>query len=207
MTTRRAVGWGLVAYGSVGMALLVIGALGGLGMAAQLEELAVRADSTLASAERAAGATATSFAGVDDTLEEAQASAAGAAALARNAAGTLDGLSVAMSINILGAQPLRPLAARFSESADQAAALAETLDAVADSFSDARADMTRIAVELDVLADELGALRVSSGAGEPPPIRLFVTMVIAWLALQAVGAVVAGLAIMRRGRTAMVVDA
>lgn len=199
--TARAVGWALVLYGMAGMALVVLGALAGLGMAAQLEELSLRADSTLGAAERAADATATSFAGVDDTLAEAQGSATGAAALARNAAATLDGLSVAMSINILGAQPLRPLAAQFAESADQADALAETLDAVGASFSDTRTDMAAIAVQLELLADELGRLRDSSGAaGEAPPIRLFVTMVVAWLALQALGAVAAGVFVLRGRR-------
>lgn len=195
----RAVGWALLAYGVAGIALVVVGAVGGLGMAGRVEAMALDAESTLEAAERAATATAESFEAVDDTLTEARASAEGAASLARDASATLQGLSLAMSINILGAQPLLPLAREFAESAEQAAELGDTLDEVGASFSRTRTDMARIAIELDSLAAELSGLRESSTVdGEPPPIRLFVMMVLLWLALQAIGAIIAGLAFLRR---------
>jgi len=75
--TGRAFGWALLAYGIAGVALVVVGAIGGLEMAGRLESLALRADSTLAAAESATRATADSFTGVDQSLEEGEASAAG----------------------------------------------------------------------------------------------------------------------------------
>lgn len=203
--TGRAFGWALLAYGVAGVALVVVGAIGGLGMAGSLESLALRADSTLAAAESATQATADSFAGVDQSLEEGEASATGAAALAREASATLDSLAIAMSLNILGAQPLQPLAADFAASADQAATLADTLDSVGGSLGDTRADMVRIGVQLETLAEELGALReASSTNGSAPPIRLFVTMILVWLGLQALGAILGGLALLRSSRAVVV---
>jgi hypothetical protein len=198
---RRAFGWASIAYGVAGIALVVVGAIGGLEMADRVENLALRADSTLAAAQRATEATAESFTGVDESLGEGEASADAAAVLAREASATLRSLSLAMTISILGTQPLRPLAADFADSADQAAALAETLDAMGASLSDTRADMISIGARLDQLAVELDALRdASSTEGSAPPVRLFVSIVLAWLALQALGAIIGGLALLRRPR-------
>ena len=198
---RRALGWASIAYGIAGMALVVVGAIGGLEMADRIENLALRADSTLAAAQRATEATADSFTGVDESLGEGEASADAAAILAREASATLHSLSLAMTINILGTQPLRPLAADFADSADQAAALAETLDGMGASLSDTRADMIAIGARLDQLAVELDALRdASSTEGTTPPVRLFVTIVLVWLGLQAIGAIIGGLALLRRPR-------
>lgn len=195
----RAFGGALLAYGVAGLVLVVVGAIGGLAMAGRLESLALSADSTLAAAERATQATADSFTGVDGSLAQGEASADGAATLAREASATLDSLSVAMNLSILGAQPLQPLAADFAASADQATALAETLDGVGGALADTRIDMVRIGVELDQLAVELGALREASGTdGTAPPIRLFVVILLAWLALQAIGALVGGIVLLRR---------
>ena len=198
---RRALGWASIAYGIAGMALVLIGAIGGLELADRVENLALRADSTLAAAQRATKATADSFTGVDESLAEGEASADAAAVLAREASGTLRSLSLAMTISILGTQPLRPLVADFADSADQAAALAETLDGMGASLSDTRADMISIGARLDQLAVELDALRdASSTEGSAPPVRLFVTIVLMWLGLQALGAIIGGLALLRRPR-------
>ena len=203
---RRALGWAAIAYGIAGLGLVIIGALGGLEMAARVENLAVRADSTLASAQRATEATADSFSGVDQSLAEGESSADSAAALARDASATLDSLALAMSLQILGTRPLQPLAGEFAASADQAAALAEELDGVGSSLSDTRADMARIGAELDQLAVELGALRDASsdGGGGAPPLRLFVTLMLIWLGLQAVAATIGGLALLRPPRVVVV---
>jgi len=201
----RALGWALLAYGITGLALVVVGAIGGLEMAGRVEDLAVQADTTLAAAERATQATADSFTGVDDSLAEGEASTVAAAVLAREASLTLDSLANAMSLSILGTRPLEPLAADFAASADQASALADTLEGVGDSLADTRDDMILIGSQLDQLANELGALRdAGSTDGAAPPIRLFVMMVLAWLALQAVGALIGGMALLRRSRQVVV---
>jgi hypothetical protein len=103
-----------------------------------------------------------------------------------------------MSLSIFGAQPLLPLAAEFTTSAEQAAELADTLDGVGASLGDTRTDVARIAPQLELLSDELDALGGGSerGAGTPP-LRVFVIVLLAWLLMQAVGSLLGGLMLMR----------
>lgn len=195
---RRTIGWLLVAYAIVGLALIGLGAFIGLDLASRVERLAGDADATIASAARATEAAADAFANVDASLSEAQASSDAAAALAREASGTLDELALAMEISIFGTRPLAPLAGEFGASADQASDLAETLDAVGRSLADTRADASRIAPELTALSEELVAL--GSGGTDPsiaPPLRLFVVLLLAWMLVQAVVSLVAGIGLIR----------
>jgi hypothetical protein len=198
--SRRTLGWGLVAYAVVGLALIVTGAVVGLDTASRIERLATEADGAISAAARATEAAADSFTNIDASLAEAGESAAAAANLARDAAGTLRALAVAMELSILGAQPLLPLANEFATSANQASELATTLGSVASSLVDTRTDVVQIGVELDVLSRELASLQVSSGAGAPPPLRLFVALLLAWIAIPAVGSLIAGMALLRSRR-------
>lgn len=201
---RRRLGWGLIAYGVLGVAMIAAGALIGLDVAERVERLATDADTTIAAAARATRAAADSFDGVDGSLVDAEASSAAAAALARRSETTLDALAAAMELSILGAQPLRPLAADFAESADLAGELATTLDGVETSLGDTRDDVTTIGAELTTLADELDALGDRSGSASAPPMRLFVGLLLAWLAVPVVASFVAGVALVRsRGATTL----
>ncbi len=196
--TGRPLAWALIVYGLLGIGLLVSGALYGLEMAGRVERLATAADGTLAAAARSIRAAADSLTSVDDSLSESEASAAGAAVLAREASGTLGSLSFAMRISVLGSQPLLPLADEFATSADQAAELAEMLDAVGASLGGTRTDVAIIGVELDTLSRELEALRGSSetDAGSPS-LRLFVALLLGWLAIPAIAALLIGLVLLR----------
>ena len=196
--SRRAAGWLLVMYGLLGFVLVVTGALVGLDAADRFERLATDANAAITSAAAATDAAAESFANVDASLAESRTSADAAAALAREASGTLTALATAMSMSIFGAQPLLPLAAEFTTSAEQAAELAETLDGVGASLGDTRADVARIAPQLERLSDELVGLGggAERGAGTPP-LRIFVVVLLAWLLMQAVGSLLGGLALMR----------
>jgi hypothetical protein len=103
-----------------------------------------------------------------------------------------------MRISVLGAQPLLPLADEFTTSADQAEALAGTLDAMGSTLGDTRTDVARVGPELQALSDQLDDLRgESAGPASSPPLRLFVALLLAWLLTQAVGSLVAGLALVR----------
>jgi len=170
----------------------------GLELASRIERLASTADGTLAAAARSTDAAAAAFTNVDGSLSEAETSADAAAALSRDASGTLASLAQAMQLSVFGAQPLLPLAGEFSASAEQASALAETLDRVGGSLGDTRTGVTRIGSELDGLSDQLAALRDASGTGgSAPPLRLFVLLLLAWLLLPAIGGLLAGLALLR----------
>jgi hypothetical protein len=196
---RRTLGGVLIAYGALGLVVLALAVGIGLGLAGRVEGLMARADDTLVAAARATRTAADSFTSVDGSLADAEASADSAATLAREASGTLGGLAIAMELQFLGAQPLLPLADGFQRSRDQASELAETLDTVAGSLSDTRIDVTEIGLELDTLAVEMEALRDAGGEpGATPPLRLFVSLLLVWLAIPAVAAIVAGLALLRR---------
>lgn len=198
MTGRRWLGWGLIAYGLVGVAMIVAGSLIGLAAADRVERLVTDADDALAAASTATRAAADSFDGVDDSLTRANDSSAAAAALARRAQDTLDNLAAAMEVSILGARPLLPLAADFADSAVLAGDLAGTLDGVQESLGSTQADIATIGDELDLLASELedlgSATQLDEGA---PPVRIFVGLLLVWLGVQVVAAFVGGIVVLR----------
>jgi hypothetical protein len=201
--SRRLIGRLLLAYGVLGFALVAVGALIGLDLASRVESLSGTATATLSAAARATESAADAFVNVDTSLEEAVASADAASVLAREASGTLRSLAVAMDVSILGTQPLAQLADDFNASADQAEALAGTLDGVGASLGDTRTDVAVIGPELSALSGELSALGdtpdASSAAG---PLRLFVVLLLVWLLMQAAGSLAAGFVLVRPDRGA-----
>ena len=205
--SRRGLGWLLVVYGAMGLALVTGGAFIGLDLAGRVERVAAEADTTLMAAARATEATADAFENVDGSLAEARASSDAAAALAREAAGTLASLAVAMELSVFGAQPLQPLAGEFAASADQASALADTLDDVGSSLGDTRTDAARIGPELTTLSEQLSALGADPerprGTVGSPPLRAFVVLLLAWVGMQAFVSLVAGITLVRSRTTAL----
>jgi hypothetical protein len=195
---RRWLGWGLIVYGVLGIALVMSGGGIGLGVAARIERLAAAADGTLDAAARSTRAAADSFTNVDGSLAEAGTSSVQAADLAREASTSLDALAGAMELSVFGAQPLLPLAARFRDSADQAMALGETLDGVSTSLEATRTDVSGIGIELESLADELETLQGAADPGDGRLLRLFVVLLLAWIAVPALGGLLLGLSLLRR---------
>ncbi len=197
----RPLAWALIVYGILGLLLVVGGAVIGLDAAGRVERLTVTAGGTLDAAARSTRAAAASFTSIDSSLTEAGASADAASVLAREAGATLDSLALAMQLSVFGAQPLISLADEFASSADQADALADQLDSVGGSLGDTRTDVAVIGVELETLSRELEALEGAGGAdGGSPPLRIMVGLLLAWLAVPAVGAIVFGLALLRGAR-------
>jgi hypothetical protein len=195
---RRWLGWGLIVYGVLGIALVMSCGGIGLGVAARIERLAAAADGTLDAAARSTRAAADSFTNVDGSLAEAGTSSVQAADLAREASTSLDALAGAMELSVFGAQPLLPLAARFRDSADQAMALGETLDGVSTSLEATRTDVSGIGIELESLADELETLQGAADPGDGRLLRLFVVLLLAWIAVPALGGLLLGLSLLRR---------
>jgi hypothetical protein len=108
-----------------------------------------------------------------------------------------------MRLSFFGTQPLLPLASEFETSADQAAELADTLGSMGGSLDVTREDAAAIGVELVSLSSELEILRgADPQAGGSPPLSFFVALLLAWLAVPAVGAILFGMALLRRARSA-----
>ena len=110
---RPLLAWSLILYGILGLVLILVGAVMGLELASRIERLAATADGTLAAAARSTDAAAEAFTNVDGSLSEAETSAIAAAALARDASGTLASLAQAMELSVFGAQPLLPRSPTF----------------------------------------------------------------------------------------------
>ena len=195
---RRLLAWVLILYGVLGLILVVGGAAIGLDVTARVERLTATADGTLAAAARSTDVAAEAFTNVDGSLTESQASADAAAELARDASVTMASLAQAMELSVFGAQPLLPLAGEFDASAEQASALAETLDRVAVSLGDTRTDVARIGTELAGLSAELSALRgANDTSGTAPPLRILVLLLLAWLLVPAAGGLLIGMSLLR----------
>jgi uncharacterized phage infection (PIP) family protein YhgE len=196
----RTLGWLLIVYAVIGVMLLMAAVAVGLPMVARVQRIAGSAGGSIQAAAGSAQAATDALAGFDDSLAQAQQSAADAATLSRNAAQTLDELSAAMSVSILGTQPLVGLADNFSASADQLVQLGDSLEQIGQAMATSQGDVDSVAKELHVLTTDLtelaGATQAELTGASPPLIWLFVGF-LAWQAVQVVAAGLAGLLILR----------
>lgn len=187
---RSAVRWLgilLIVQGALGLILAVLGA-------STLAAPVAEAERISSSARSAAAAAATAFKGFDSSLDQARTSATNAAALARDASGTVDGLAEAMAISILGAQPLLPLQGQFRQSADQLRRLGGEMDQIGSALQVNRGDTKQVSDRLRALSDQL-APSPASGAISP---SLVVYAFVAWIAMLAVSSLVGGVLLVRR---------
>lgn len=196
----RTLGWLLVVYAAIGLVLLMAAVAVGLPMVGRVQRLADSANGSIQAAAGSARAASDALAGFDDSFAQAQQSAADAATLSRDAAQTLIGLSNAMSVSILGTQPLVGLADDFAASADQLAQLGQNLEQIGQAMATSQDDVGAVAQELRVLTHELtelaGATEAELTGASPPLIWLFAGF-LAWQAVQVVAAGLAGLLILR----------
>ena len=190
----------LIVYAAIGVTLLIVAVATGLPMVARVQRIADSANGSLQAAAGSAQAATDALAGFDDSLGQAQQSAADAATLSRDAAQTLNGLSSAMSVSILGTQPLVGLADDFAASADQLLQLGESLEQIGQAMDTSQGDVDNVAREMSVLTDELTALAGATEAelaGASPPLSWLFVGFLTWQAVQVVAAGLAGLLILR----------
>jgi hypothetical protein len=200
----RMLGWLLVVYAAVGLMLLVAALAVGLPMVGRVQRIADSANGSIQAAALSAQAAGNALAGFDDSLAQAQRSAADAATLSRDAAGTLDGLAAAMNVSILGTQPLVGLADEFAASADQMARLGDSLEGIGQAMVSSQGDVDQVAVELQALTDQLTELAGATEdelAGANPPLSWLFGGFLAWQAVQVVAAGLAGLLLLRNAST------
>ncbi len=191
----RTLGWLLVAYAGIGAIFVVVAVVVGGPLMARADRLATSASGSLDSAAAAAAAAADSLGGFDDSLQKARGSTEQAATLTADAARTMDSLADAMGVNVLGAQPLLPLAGGFRTNAEQLRDLGGSLGGIGEALGTNQADLAAVGVQLHRLAQELGELRGGIGqeqAGASPPLSLLFYGFVAWQLLLIAGAAAGG---------------
>ena len=154
----RTLAWLLAAYATLGTFLVLAGVVVGGPLVVRVDRLTSSAVRTMDAATDAANAAADAFAGFDTSLGEAQDSATDAADLSRETATTIDALAAAMSLSVLGAQPLLPLADEFSASADRMRELGDNMDAIGLALTTNRDDIAAVGARMRDLADSLVGL-------------------------------------------------
>jgi len=182
-------GWGIVGILLVGVGLTI-----GTDVAARAESLFSSSDRALVAASGSTRQAAEALDGVGIGIGQAQASSLRAAALADDASATLDALAASMSLSIFGSQPFLPLAANFTDSASEAAALSDELEAMGGSLETTSGDTGLLAAELRELATVLDD---STETAPAPPLRLALLVVLVWIALPTIGALVVGAQLVR----------
>lgn len=199
----RIAGWSLVAYGLAGLTLLVLAVVIGTGPVASAEELLASLDGTLQAAADTARSSSTALLSVDAGMEQAQAGTRDASALVGNAATTSGQLADAMSLSILGTQPLIGLADDFRTIAAQLSSLGTTLSTVGDALATSTSDLATVRADVDRLAGEVELARDQTGPGSgfgAGSLRLAYLALLAWLVLPAIGALALGIGLLRAER-------
>ena len=203
----RLLGGALVGYGVVGLILLAVVGSALAAPIAQLDELtdSVEAQRTAAleslrAASETVDQTGTAVDGMDASLAQAKAATDRASTIALGVAESMSQLGNAMTVTIFGVQPLVGLQQGFVSASVQLTLLADDLLGIGEALDANRADAVLVGESLDALGESLDALRTAvsdtpqldSATASIDAMRLGVLALLAWLAVLAAGAVVAG---------------
>lgn len=192
----------LAIYGLLGLVLVtaVLLAVGPL-----LTRASVAADSagdSLAAAATALDHTATAFTGFGHSLDDAKTSSAHASQLLRDASNTSAQLADAMSINILGSQPLLSISQSFRRTTDELRGVSEDVSTMSDAIGRNSSDVTAVRDDLKVLRDRVMQLARDAAASKDgprvePALSVIVYGLAIWLGLLATASFVAGAVLLR----------
>jgi hypothetical protein len=195
----RAAGIGLTAYGLVGIVLIVIALLVGGAALGRVERLTSSLSGTLAAAVTTSRTSVTALGNLRDGVTRSSTAASDAGGLVDQASTTSSQLAAAMTISILGAQPLLPMATSFNDLSTQLQSLSgdlreigTALDTSGSDLDRLEADMRQMTTRLEALSGTNGTASIISGGG----LRLALLALLIWLAVPAIGALVVGLALL-----------
>ncbi|MFL5756029.1 MAG: hypothetical protein ACJ77N_06980 [Chloroflexota bacterium] len=198
---------GLLAYGAIGIVLLLVaavlvaatfGAVDRLADAVGDPAVAARLDAGDRAVEDAAAAV-TAF---DGTIGKTADVTTSAETMMRRLSSTLRTLAASLQISVLGGQPFASVAAQFDEVATNAETVATDLGNAATSLAGNRTALTDLASELRNLRTQVAGLRADVGSGASGDLaselrlfglsRLVIVTLLAWLAVPALAALVIG---------------
>lgn len=214
---RRRLGAALLAFGGVGLALvvaagaLVLGSLSAVNDAATgFERQRVEIVAMLGPASSALSNAATSASNAGASLGETSTAASQAARLTSRLAESFEGLASLGSFEIFGTRPFGQLSGQFAAVGTEARALSLDLTTTADSMTQNVADSQAVAADLRSLVVQLDRLKASltpsgslGGTGSSLPVDLagFVLVgLLAWLAVPALASLWLGWRLAGPGR-------
>ena len=195
----RAAGIGLTAYGLIGIVLIVLALLAGGSALARVERLSGSLDGTLRAAATTARSSATALDNLRDGVGRSSTATADAGRLADQASLTSSQLATAMSLRILGAQPLLPMADSFTDLSTQLDSLSNDLRSIGTALDTSEGDLDGLRGDVGDLASRLEALAGPSGTAATVSggaLRLAFLTLLLWLAIPAIGALLVGLALL-----------
>lgn len=214
---RRRAGWGLIAFGLVGMVLvsaagaLVLGSLTAVDAAVTgFERQRTEIVAMLGPASDALSGAASSASNASASLSETSRSARSAAELTTRLAESFESMASLGSFTILGSRPFAQVADQFAAVGVEARELSGDLNITADSMTTNIADSQAVAADLLALSEQLDRLQASlAGPGTAPgadpslPLdlaRFVLVGMLAWLAVPALASIWLGGRLIGRGR-------
>jgi len=189
--TARAIAAALMAYGIAGALLVLVLSLAVAPAMGAIDALA----RSSADVQRTLTTTRDAFDGFGVSLVEARLSARRAATTARSTAATAKQLADAMGISIFGARPLLQIATGFDQQSSDLEALATELDKLASALQRDERDVTVLRDQMDVLRERAAVIGVMTAP--TVPIAPILYALLAWMGVQAVAAIGAGVALWR----------
>ncbi len=195
----RAAGVGLVAYGVLGIVLIVVSLVVGSAGLGRAEQLTGSLSSTLTAAATTARSSVTALDNLRGGVTQSSTAADDAGKLVDQASSTSAQLAAAMSLSIFGTQPLLPMAANFNELSTQLQSLSGDLDSISTALDTSGSDldrlhddMQRLTVRLEGLSGSRGTAAIIAGGG----LRLAFLALLAWLSVPALGSLLLGAALL-----------
>lgn len=210
----RVLGFGLFAYGVVGLVLFVAVAMAvnaplekARNLTSQLDQERQALVLTMNQAKTSLADMSTGVGGADTSLVDAKAATDHAAALANTMADNMNQLRDAMSLSIFGAQPLIGLAPGFANAGQGFASLGTEMTTIGTSLDANRAAVATASTDLAKLSLSLGQLTlmvqetpdVAISTASLDAVRLAVYAICGWLAVFALGCVIGGAYLIRVG--------
>ena len=211
IAARRRLGAALIVFGAAGLVILVLlayvilGPIGAIGAAAgAVDDQRARAVAVLPSAEAALDAAATAATNAGTSLQASGQSARDGSDLLVQLAASMDGMSAASTVDILGTRPFGALSDQLAAVAARSRSLASDLKAAATSLDANVGDSGIAATRFRDLGAQIGRLRTELEAGSTPAgsagsgmslatqitiLRLLLLLLVLWLAGPAIAAI------------------
>jgi hypothetical protein len=211
---RRRLGMGLLAYGAIGLLLLLLTMVLVSGSLGAIIDLGATIDRQRGALIASLDATNTSLGDVDratadvgENVVTGAAAARDAAALTTDLAGAMDSLQQASGVSVLGTKPFAELGDRFGEVGTRSRALSTSLQALATTMDRDVTDIATVRVSLAAARTEVANLRSLLGGtslgGQLEAFavsRLILVGLLLWLAAPAALSLGAGWLLLRSSR-------